>query len=252
MRTTAPSNDNKYYLQPAGGGYNQCIAGNSSNPYKKRPTTYSVLPNCVGYAYGRYLEYWGLTKANGLPTCNAKDWYAVARNNGYKCSKTPTVGSVAVFSGNQYGHVAFVEEVKNNGDIVISESNWSHAFFAVKTITKASGYLYCYGYPLIGFVANPNATATPSNTTTSDGIGGNDMTRGYFKNGDKNEGVYALKQMLIALKAKGIITTAMDDNNVFGAGTENAVKEVQKKANITVDGLAGKDTLSACRKLLSK
>lgn len=259
IRTTAPSTDNKYFIQTAGGGYNKCIAGNPNNPYKRRPSTYFVMPNCVGYAYGRYLEYWGLTKAN-LPTCDAKNWYSQGKANGFKCSKTPTVGAVAVFSGGTYGHVAFVEQVKSNGDILISESNWSHAYFANKTITKSSGYMYCNGYYLVGFVANPNASAAPSQTTTttttsnstSTSIGGNDMTRGYFKQGDKNEGVYALKQMLLALKKKGIVTANFDDNNVFGAGTEAAVKQVQKAAKIAQDGCAGSQTLKACYTLLSK
>lgn len=79
-----------------------------------------------------------------------------------------------------------------------------------------------------------------------------DMTRGYFKKGDENEGVLALKQMLILLKAKGVIKQGVDDNNIFGDGTEKAVKELQDVAKIMVDGLAGEQTLRACKKLLSK
>lgn len=98
-------------------------------------------------------------------------------------------------------------------------------------------------------------TASTTDKTTIDApsdIGGNDMTRGYFKQGDANEGVYAYKQLLIALKAKKIITQGVDDNNIFGAGTTTATKQVQKAAGITVDGLAGAQTLKACRVLLTK
>ncbi len=177
IRTTQPSNTNKYYLTPAGGGYNQCILGNTKNKYGKRPTTYSVLPNCVGYCYGRYLEFWGLTKAP-LPTVNAKEWYAVAKANGFKCSTTPSVGSVACFRGTTYGHVAFVEEIKSNGDLMLSESNWSHQLFRNVTVTKSSGYRYSTSLKLVGFIANPNppkvtkpaekapAKTTPAKTTT--------------------------------------------------------------------------------------
>ena len=83
-------------------------------------------------------------------------------------------------------------------------------------------------------------------------IGGNDMTRGYFKKGDKNEGVYAYKQLLIALKKAGIITQGVDNNNSFGDGTVTATKQVQKAAKIEQDGFAGPITIRACYSLLSK
>lgn len=95
----------------------------------------------------------------------------------------------------------------------------------------------------------------PTTTTKIDApseIGGNDMTRGYFQVGDRNEGVYVYKQMLMLLKKKGIITQGVDNNNIFGAGTRTATMQVQKAAGITVDGLAGPQTIRACYVLLSK
>ncbi len=99
------------------------------------------------------------------------------------------------------------------------------------------------------------STTTTTTTTTIDApsdIGGNDMTRGYFQKGDANEGVYAYKQLLIILKKKGIITQGVDNNEIFGAGTTEATKQVQRAAKITVDGLAGAQTIRACYTLLSK
>lgn len=78
------------------------------------------------------------------------------------------------------------------------------------------------------------------------------MTRGYFKKGDKNEGVYANKQLLIALKKAGIITQGVDNNNSFGDGTVTATKQVQKAAKIEQDGFAGPITIRAYYSLLSK
>lgn len=83
-------------------------------------------------------------------------------------------------------------------------------------------------------------------------VGGNDMTRGYFQVGDRNEGVYAYKQLLIMLKKKGIISQGVDNNNIFGAGTRTATMQVQRAAGITVDGLAGAQTIRACYVLLAK
>ena len=91
----------------------------------------------------------------------------------------------------------------------------------------------------------------PSETIPkSQNIGGNDMTRGYFQKGDANEGVYAYKQLLISLKKAKIINQSVDDNNIFGDGTLEATKQVQRAAKITVDGLAGSRTIRACYVLL--
>ena len=148
-RTTKPASDNKYYITTAGGGYNKCIAGNVKNG---RQSSTSVLPNCTGYCYGRYMESRGITSCN-LPTCNAKDWYSVAQNRGFNCSQTPTVGSIAVFGGTQYGHVAFVEGIDANGNLLVSESNWSHSPFRTTTVYRSNGYNYSSGLHLIGFIS---------------------------------------------------------------------------------------------------
>lgn len=164
VRTSFPSTDNKYYITTTGGGYNKCIPGNAANKYKARPTKYFVLPNCVGYVYGRYLEYWGLKGAD-LPTCNAKNWYSEAKKRGFKCSKTPSVGSIIVFNGSTYGHVAFVERIEANGDLYLSESNWSHQAFRNWTCKKSNGYNMSNSYPLLGFIANPNPPKATTTTT---------------------------------------------------------------------------------------
>lgn len=121
---------------------------------------------------------------------------------------------------------------------------------------KVFGYAIADGVAKYLGVKLPSKPTTPTKTTTtnikSQSIGGNDMTRGYFKEGDKNEGVYAYKQLLIALKKAKIITQGVDDNNIFGAGTTTATKQVQKAVGITVDGLAGAQTIRACYVLLDR
>lgn len=74
----------------------------------------------------------------------------------------------------------------------------------------------------------------------------------YLKEGDKSLAVYAYKQQLALLKKKGIITQGVDNNNIFGAGTRTATMQVQRAAGITVDGLAGPQTIRACYVLASK
>lgn len=74
----------------------------------------------------------------------------------------------------------------------------------------------------------------------------------YLKEGDKNLAVYSYKQLLALLKKKGIIAQGVDNNEIFGAGTRTATKQVQLAAGITVDGLAGPQTIRACYVLLTK
>ncbi|MGN0548357.1 MAG: N-acetylmuramoyl-L-alanine amidase [Acutalibacteraceae bacterium] len=116
---------------------------------------------------------------------------------------------------------------------------------------KVFGYAIADGVAkYLGVKSSTSKPATPTTKPTSK-IEAPDIG-GYLKEGDKSVAVYAYKQMLIALKAKGKITQGVDDNNIFGAGTTTATKQVQKAAGITVDGLAGAQTLKACRVLLTK
>lgn len=68
---------------------------------------------------------------------------------------------------------------------------------------------------------------------------------------DKNNFVWVVKKDLILLKKLGVITQGVDDNYAFGNGTLEAIKQVQKKAGIKVDGICGTETVKAIGKLLS-
>ena len=151
-RLTAPSKSNKNFIHYSKGGYNTCIMIDKS--------TGSVLPNCVGYAQGRLLEILGKKAVNWkLPACNAEDWFETAQKNGFKTGQTPKLGAVVVWRAGQThnnadgaGHVAVVEEIMSNGDIVVSQSAWGGTEFYLSTITKASGYMYNSNRPFLGFI----------------------------------------------------------------------------------------------------
>ena len=151
-RTTAPSATNPYYLKAGRGGYNRCIliSGNS------------CLPNCVGYAFGRALEIGGRTANDKLPTCNAEDWYSVAKSNGLSVGSTPKLGATIVWrSGNFWngndgcGHVGTVEEIYSDGSILVSQSNYGGTRFYLTTIRPPYNI---YGQSFVGFIYNPYYT----------------------------------------------------------------------------------------------
>lgn len=83
-------------------------------------------------------------------------------------------------------------------------------------------------------------------------VGATPYSVGVLKKGDRNAGVYLLKQNILLLKSAGVITQGVDNNNIFGDGTETAVKQIQRAAKITEDGIVGAHTIRAIRTLLAK
>lgn len=116
-----------------------------------------------------------------------------------------------------------------------------------------------FGYAIADGVANylgvklPTAKpTTPSKPATATAKIEAPNLSEYLKEGDKSLAVYAYKQLLALLKKKGIIAQGVDNNNIFGAGTRTATMQVQRAAGITVDGLAGAQTIRACYVLAAK
>lgn len=52
------------------------------------------------------------------------------------------------------GHVAIVEEINENGDIVTSNSAWQSTFFYTDNLLKSNNYNFT-GYTFQGFIYNP-------------------------------------------------------------------------------------------------
>ena len=74
---------------------------------------------------------------------DATNWGTAARNLKIAVDGTPTVGSVAWYagrSGDDDGHVAYVEQVNSPTSVVISEMNYDFANgFRIRTITAGGG-----------------------------------------------------------------------------------------------------------------
>lgn len=149
-RLTAPATNNKYYISKSKGGLNECIVINKK--------TGSCLPNCVGYAWGRAFESWGVRPK--LSRGNAEDWYNY--KDGYKRGQTPRLGAVicwrkgkAGYAADGAGHVAFVERINADGTIVVSNSNFSGTRFFTRTLSKADKWHIGAGLTFQGFIYQP-------------------------------------------------------------------------------------------------
>ena len=155
-RTTAPSQTNKYYLKAGKGGYNRAMEINSK--------THSCLPNCVGMAHGRWLESQEQTnykKYDKLPTGNAENYYPY-KKDGYKRGKTPKLGAIICWRKGKAGcvsdgagHVAFVEKVYSNGDVLTSNSAYGGSRYYTKKYLKSKNYYMGKNYTFQGFIYNP-------------------------------------------------------------------------------------------------
>lgn len=161
-RLIAPSSADKDFIKTTHGGNNLCIEIN--NGY--------CLPNCVGYCWGRWLELLG--SSHNLSKCNAEDWYNNTAD-GYKRGKTPRQGAIICWRKGRLwdesdgaGHVAVVEKVEKNGDIICSESVYAGARFRVRSYSKDTDYFLAQGYEFMGFIYCP-ATFSPDSKKYSAG-----------------------------------------------------------------------------------
>ena len=155
-RLEAPTTDNRFYYKD--NAFYQCGCG---------------MPNCTAYAWGRFYELMdklGIPGKPKLETSNAENWYF--EDKYYEKGQTPKLGSIIVWRCGKYhepsdgrGHVGVVEEIYDNGDILISASDagnkktgYKGKLFYTKKITKSSGYYWAssnYKYTFEGFIYLP-------------------------------------------------------------------------------------------------
>lgn len=175
-RLTKPEAGNKYYITRGRGGYSNAIQGKPTDP------NCDVLSNCVGYAYGRFNEIGGYGYCKYLSPVNAENFIQYA--GGLEVGQTPKLGACMVWkkgatlsNSDGAGHVAIVEKIISDTQIVTSESGWNSAAFWTKTRNKGSGNWGAgSGYTFLGFIYNPapccKGTGTPNNSgTTTDKVG---------------------------------------------------------------------------------
>ena len=135
--------------------------------------------------------------------------------------------------------------VPKKGDIAVwksslSSGGWGH--IAICTGEGNTTYFYSYDQnwtgrhdPCTKIKHNYSHFAgvlRPKNQTKIVGLPVLDKTG--YKKGSKNNGVLAIKQLLIMAKSKKIITQTVDNNSSFGSGTEKAVNQLLKKLNLVL------------------
>ena len=140
-------------------------AGIYNNPYWYSDNPFYPaygMPNCTCYAWGRWYELLG-RKPTELYTGNAGDWYDYTDSSIQK-GPLPQLGAIQVMYdpyGYYDGHVAVVEEIYPNGDILTSNSGWNSSFFWTARTSAADNYIPGWalnrGYRLKGFLYLPGS-----------------------------------------------------------------------------------------------
>lgn len=123
--------------------------------------TGELTGQCVGYAWGRFMEIIGSTPT--LSKGDAGTWYGYT-SDGYKRGSTPQVGSVLCWAKpGSWGHVAIVEQINSDGTFTASQSSYNGRRFWTSTHSCKSPELS--GFVFQGFIYNP-ACANVSNKLT--------------------------------------------------------------------------------------
>ena len=171
----------KYYIRKKEGGWSPCIEGNSK--YSLRPFPGSVLPNCVGWATGRFNEKLQLGSCKFLGNRNAKEFTIFARQQGLKTGPNPAPGACMVWGGSSEGHVAIVEEVIDNDTVITSESGWNYrAQPIVRKLTRKRGSgSWGQAYEFLCFIYAPGSEPEPYPVRTTYKIKKGDTLSGIAK-----------------------------------------------------------------------
>lgn len=125
------------------------------------------LPNCTHYSMGRTAEIanrpiYTTHELFNSGYANAQNWYA---NSKWETGSTPALGAILVWNGGEYGHVAIVEGINDDGTVNISQSGYQSTnrtfdnpkyFQYVENLTCKVGYVTTgIGWKFSGYIYNP-------------------------------------------------------------------------------------------------
>lgn len=160
-RLTKPEAGNPFYNTKSNGGYSTAIKGSPTD------SGCNVLGNCVGYALGRFNEISNNTKMTLLAPRNAEVFWDIAEQQGLKRGTTPKLGAVIVWQRGATrnpdgkdgaGHVAIVEQIISENEIVTSESGYGdrRIFWTSHRKNTNGNWGMSANYKFIGFIYHPD------------------------------------------------------------------------------------------------
>lgn len=127
-------------------GFNTNSGSNGSsagNAYRASVGNRYTFGYCTWYVYERRAE---LGRPIGSFWGDATNWANAGASAGFVVNRTPAVGSI-MQNGGGLGHVAIVENILDNGDIVLSEMNYGGGWNQIhrgRVVSAGQAALYSY------------------------------------------------------------------------------------------------------------
>ena len=165
--TQAPPHSDKNAINYKYGGNNHAYPVNKTDGY--------VFPNCCGMPHYAWL-HWGLAEDEANlsrnDACTYYDKWTGAKG------KTPKLGAFVCFKGGSgkyagYGHVAVVQEIDANQNVLVVASDASGSSYYTKWLYKSNGYNWSsklkfvgFGYPSVDLEKEDEVDYTKHNVKT--------------------------------------------------------------------------------------
>ena len=159
-------------------------------------------------------------------------------------STTPKVGDIVTFVWNYAGRYSNQDEYYSDhvGIVYAVDSKYIYTVEGNAGNTNDTSTVKLKSYSRKNGCINGYFRLYTDTTKTE-----SEETEMNFKKGDKSDGVLAYKALIMQADELGIIDASVDTSNSFGSGTYNATVAIQKKYKLEVDGIAGKNTITALR-----
>ena len=220
----------------ANAGYN-----NYTKYWRDIKPSYQTEPWCAIFISWIFMKAFGLAMAKKL----LKHWpyvYCPTLGTLFTKNANPKVGDIVIFyRSGEFKHTGLVTKVQGDKFWTI-EGNTSGASgivangggVCVKSYynSQLPGTKFCTpDYSLVTSIVSGNSsTSTPATTPTN--------TKNYLTVGDKGDAVKTLQTKLNKVGYK------LNVDGDYGSATKAAVTSFQKKYNLEVDGVAGKNTIA--------
>ena len=219
----------------ANAGYN-----NFTKYWRDIYPAYQTEPWCAAFVSWCFMKAFGLTMAKKL----LKHWpyvYCPTLGSLFTKNANPKVGDIVIFyRSGEFRHTGLVTKVRGDKFWTI-EGNTSGASGIVANgggvcaksyyNSKLPGTKFCTpNYSLVTSIVSGNSSTSIPTTPTN--------TKNYLTVGDKGDAVKTLQTKLNKVGYKLTV------DGEYGSATKAAVTSFQKKYNLEVDGVAGKNTIS--------
>lgn len=219
----------------ANAGYN-----NFTKYWRDIYPAYQTEPWCASFVSWCFMKAFGLTMAKKL----LKHWpyvYCPTLGSLFTKNANPKVGDIVIFyRSGEFRHTGLVTKVRGDKFWTI-EGNTSGASGIVANgggvcaksyyNSKLPGTKFCTpNYSLVISIVSENSSTSIPTTHTN--------TKNYLTVGDKGDAVKTLQTKLNKVGYKLTV------DGEYGSATKAAVTSFQKKYNLEVDGIAGKNTIT--------